>query len=289
MQKLITGFIKKCYRNTANLATTVTWFMRNTIHGKWKNYIEKTNSSNKLLILANGPSLKGIINTIPLKKGYDIRVVNDFCRSPVFFSLRPASYVLADPLFFNDTPRAREVFSLLSKVDWDLNLYVPYSQRKTILQKITNPKIRIIPYHCTPYDGWNSVRNFLFRKGYTMPRAQNVAIPSIFIGINEGYTTIELYGVDHSWTLELRVNEENQVCMTDSHFYDQSRVAFKPFLKSDGSEYQLAELLMDFAWMYDGYYKLKEYADSVGCRIVNKTPGSFIDAFERETDTDNIC
>lgn len=289
MSKLPTGFIKKCYRNTACLATTMIWFMRNTIYGKWKNYIEKTDSPNKLLILANGPSLKEIIDTIPQKKGYDIRVVNDFCRSPAFFLLRPSSYILADPLFFNDTPRAREVISLLAKVDWNMKLFVPYDYRKVVLQKITNPNIRVIPYHCTPYDGWISVRNYLYRKGFTMPRAQNVAIPSIFIGINEGYSTIELYGVDHSWTLELRVNEENQVCMTNSHFYDQTRVALKPFLKSEGGEYRMSELLRDFAWMYDGYYKLKEYADSVGCRIVNKTPGSFIDAFERETDNVDIC
>ncbi len=281
MAKIRTGFIKTCYNNIAYFATTTTWLLR-IICGKLKNHIAKNDSSEKLLILANGPSLKEIIDTIPLNNGYDIRVVNDFCRYPTFFSIKPSSYVFADPLFFSNTPRAQEVIQLLSKVDWEMRLYVPLAFMANIRQKINNSNLKIIPYNSTPYYGWKSVRNYFLKKGFTMPRPQNVLIPSIFIGINEGYKVIELYGVDHSWTKEIRVNNKNQVCMTDSHFYDASKVALKPFLKYDGSEYLMAELLRDLAWMFDGYYILREYADSVGCRIINKTPNSFIDAFERE-------
>lgn len=268
------------------LGNTMVWLTRILKVENLKNYIPNNKSDRKLLILANGPSLKNIIDDItPIEKNSDIRVVNDFCRHPSFFTIKPSSYVFADPLFFNDTPRAKEVLSLLSKVDWKMAMYVPYAYFKNIRQKIKNPDITIIPYHTTPYSsGWKSLRTYLFKKGLTMPRPQNVAIPSIFIGINEGYNTIELYGVDHSWTKEIRVNLKNQVCMTDSHFYDASKVALKPFLKYDGSEYLMAELLRDLAWMFDGYYILREYADSKGCRIINKTSDSFIDAFERDSD-----
>lgn len=280
-----THIIKTCGRNISYAGNTVLWFVRKLKSENFKNYIDKNVSSDKLLILANGPSLKKVINDIIQKKeGYDIRVVNDFCRYPAFFSIKPTSYVFADPLFFNDTPRAQEVLSLLSKVDWRMRLYIPYVCRNEIHKKIKNANINIIPYHSIVYNGWKSVRNFLFKKGLTLPQPQNVAIPSLFIGINEGYKTIELYGVDHSWTTELRVNDNNQVCLSDSHFYDDSKVALKPFLKWDGSEYLIADLLRDLAWMFDGYYKLKDYADSVGCHIINKTPESFIDAFERDID-----
>lgn len=274
--------IKAGCRNIMYLGNTMLWLIRNLKVENFKNYILNNNPEKALLILANGPSLKNVINDIiPIKDNYDIRVVNDFCRYPAFFTLKPSSYVFADPLFFNDTPRAQEVLSLLAKVDWKMKMYVPYIYRKNISKKINNTNIDIIPYHIMPYNGWKSLRTYLFKKGLTMPRPQNVAIPSLFIGINEGYKTIELYGVDHSWTMEIRVNDKNQVCLTDSHFYDESKVALKPFLKYDGSEYLMSDLLRDFAWMFDGYYILREYADSVGCRIINKTPNSFIDAFER--------
>lgn len=274
--------IKFGCRNIKYLGNTTLWLFRNLKVENFKNYIPRNNQSKNLLILANGPSLKSIIdNIIPIKDLYDVRVVNDFCRHPSFFTIKPSSYVFADPLFFNDTPRAQEVMSLLSKVDWNMNLYIPYSYRKNIINKISSPSITIIFYHSTPYNGWKSFRNYLFRKGLTMPRPQNVAIPSLFIAINEGYKTIELYGVDHSWTLEIRVNQNNQVCLTDSHFYDDARVALKPWNKTDGSPYQMHEALRDLAWMFDGYHILREYADTMGCRIINKTPDSFIDAFER--------
>ncbi len=281
-----TQIIKAGCRNIMYLGNTMLWLIRVLRVENFKNYIPDNKSEKTLLILANGPSLKNIIDgIIPIKDNYDIRVVNDFCRHPSFFIIKPSSYVFADPLFFNDTPRAKEVISLLANVDWEMTMYVPYVYHKNIQQKINNPNITIIPYHTTPYrSGWKSLRTYLFKKGLTMPRPQNVAIPSIFIGINEGYNTIELYGVDHSWTKEIRVNLKNQVCMTDSHFYDASKVALKPFLKWDGSEYLIADLLSDLAWMFDGYYKLKDYADSVGCHIINKTPESFIDAFERDID-----
>ena len=116
-----------------------------------------------------------------------------------------------------------------------------------------------------------------------MPRPQNVVIPSIFIGINEGYKQIDLYGVDHSWTKEIRVNNNNQVCLINSHFFDNKTPELKPWHKGIGEPvYKMHEILRDLAWMFDGYYKLREYADNIGCRIINKTPDSFIDAFERE-------
>ena len=116
-----------------------------------------------------------------------------------------------------------------------------------------------------------------------MPRPQNVLVPSIFNGINMGYNEIIIYGADHSWTENIRINNANQVCLTDSHFYDQEEVSLKPWRKAtEGREiYKMYEILWDLSNTFKSYHTLREYADTQGCHIVNKTGGSYIDAFDR--------
>lgn len=277
------NLLKSTGRNTRYFFYTTLWLMRNVRSENFKNYIPHNFSGKKLMILANGPSLKKTIETLYIDtEEYDVRVVNDFCRHRIFFSLKPKSYVLADPLFFNDTPRAKEVMELLNNVSWPMALYIPYACRKKFNGKITNSNIKIILYHSLQYNGWKKIRNFLYRKGLSMPRPQNVLIPSIFIGINQGYKEIDLYGVEHSWTNEIRVDDKNQVCLVDSHFYDNSKPELKPWHKGSGEPvYKMHEILRDLAWMFDGYHQLQEYAESSDCKIVNCTPDSFIDAFKR--------
>ena len=147
----------------------------------------------------------------------------------------------------------------------------------------TNNCIKIVHFNNVTYDGFECFRNFLYKKGWAMPRVQNVVVASIFLGINMGYKTIRLYGVDHSWTRTLGVNTKNQVCAVDSHFYDNQPAHFTPYGKDPTTKkiMTLDELLHAFARMFESYHKLRKYADSRRCRILNCTKDSFIDAFER--------
>jgi len=43
----------------------------------------------------------------------------------------------------------------------------------------------------------------------------------------------------------------------------------------------MPELLTKFVHAFNGYFILKDYAKSQGTTIINATPGSYIDAFER--------
>ena len=117
-----------------------------------------------------------------------------------------------------------------------------------------------------------------------MPKAQNVLVPSIFNAINMGYKEIRIYGADHSWLECIRVDNQNRVCLTDSHFYDKEKVKLEPWIKATpGREvYKMHEVLRDIAQMFDSYHQIRWYADKVGRRVVNCTKDSFIDAFERE-------
>ena len=164
-----------------------------------------------------------------------------------------------------------------------MKLVVPYSAWKEcdILYNMHNKNIEVIPIHGILYRGFEKFRNSVYKHGMAMPKGQNVLVPSIFNGINMGYKEIRLYGVDHSWSKTLCVNDNNLVCAIDTHFYDISKVDLKPYGRINGRYYKLHELLRDFATMFESYQYLRPFADSMGCKIINKTKGSFIDAFER--------
>ena len=205
--------------------------------------------------------------------------VNFFYKSPYFQELKPSYYVLADPFFFSD----EQLMLILDAVCWPMTLYVPYRYWKTVrlMRMCPNKHIQVIPYHTGHYMGFDCFRTWIYKHGLSMPVAQNVLIPCIFNAINMGYKTIKLYGADHSWTETIRVNSSNEVCLVDSHFYDNSAMSLKPWKKLTGETYLMHEVLRDLAQMFDSYHYVRKYADQVGCKIINCTKNSFIDAFER--------
>ena len=282
--------VKKVIYHFNCIVKTISWGINVVRIENFKNYLQPQHEKDSLLILANGPSLKNVIAApIPDLQNSEVCVVNDFARFPVFTQIKPNHYVLADPFYFEDLENQRnaELHEAFFKVDWRMNLYIPYSVRRIIKGKINNPNITIIPYHCIPYDGWKKLRYKLYDFNLSMPRPQNVVIPSIFIAIKKGFKRIGLYGVDHSWTEEIRVNQKNEVCYLYHHFFDKKIPDLKPWYRGTGKTvYKMHEILRDLAWMFDGYHKLREYADRKGCKIINHTPDSFIDAFERENNSD---
>ena len=79
-----------------------------------------------MIILANGPSLAEELSKGELDmKEADICVVNDFCKSSFFYNLKPATYVLADPMYFYDElmrETERETIDLIMGVNWEMKL-----------------------------------------------------------------------------------------------------------------------------------------------------------------------
>ena len=63
-----------------------------------------------------------------------------------------------------------------------------------------------------------SKRQYCYDCNLAMPSVENVMVASLYIAIYLGYKTVELYGVEHSWTKSLYVNDHNQVCLHDDHF-----------------------------------------------------------------------
>ncbi len=263
-----------------NIVRTVRFLLVLLLRTDLKNHVPVTNADCSLYVLANGPSLKENLENIDFSKGH-FAVVNYFYKSPYYRIIKPQYYILADPFFFT---KIENIIPFVESVDWKMKLFVPFSawDRLDALKRLPNAFVSVIPYHTTNYQGFPLFRKFAFRRGLAMPSPQNVLIPCIFNGINMGYKEIRLFGVDHSWTTSLRVNSKNEVCLTDSHFYDDIESHLKPWLNCSGEPYKMHEVLRDLALMFDSYHMIRDYADYRGCKIFNCTKDSFIDAFERK-------
>ena len=263
------------------LLYTFEWFVNFIIYSDKKNNIPYVSFPGRLTILANGPSLKSDIEKLDFSNG-DFLAVNNFYLSPYFEVVRPKYYVVADPLFFIGTNGSIPFSGIIS---WHMFLFVPIkSWRSTKELQNHHENLTIVPYNNVSYNGFNRFRYLLYEKGYAMPKTQNVLVASIFVAINMGYKEIFLYGVDHSWTESIRVNEKNEVCLVDSHFYDEKEVKLTPWYKGIGSEsgvHKMHEILRALALMFESYQILNGYATYKGSKIVNCTKNSYIDAFER--------
>lgn len=250
-------------------------------------------SNDEAVILANGPSLDTMIEeSIDFLNDKDLVCVNHFPSTEYFERLKPRYLISSAPDLWRDDiepfymRQSDNLFETLSrKTTWDLIFYFPFEARKykrwqSFLEK--NSLIKIVYYNTTPIEGWKPFRHWCFRHNLGMPRPHNVLIPSIFLLINSGYRKIYLWGADHSWLKDISVDEQNNALINQKHFYDEHTSVARPLDWKGVGARKLHEILYKFMTAFASYFVIDEYAKSRNVRIINKTKGSFIDAFERE-------
>ena len=174
--------------------------------------------------------------------------------------------------------------ALDEKVTWPMNLYVQYynPERFDYRAALPNPNIRIIRFHTQLYRGFRGVEFWLFRRGLGSANFGTVVQVCEYVALLLGYKTLELYGVDHTLLDGLCVDDENRLCRADGHYYDDAPAVPKPiFQKVPHRPYTMSVYLAEVAELFRGHEVLRDYARSLGARIINRTRGSMIDAYER--------
>lgn len=269
--------------------TRVLWYQIKIQRFRKIQYEEKCNP---LFILGNGPSLSKIKEEITDRSNVDLCCVNFSVLTDIFYDLKPDVLIFADPCFFNDVAdtqlkhKVDEVYkSITTKINWSINIQIPYNVSDTFFRICSSNKNVTITYYTTC--DWKTSCNIakkiklsLFKRSIICPSVQNVVVGAIYNAINRGYKDIYLYGVEHSWLKYTYINNKNENCFVDEHYYGNTERVWK---HADGTPIPLHELLSMLANTFRSYFELKEYADYLGdVRIINKTPGSFIDAFDRE-------
>lgn len=236
-----------------------------------------------LVIMGNGPSLRGVIdeNMSSLMAG-DCMAVNFAANTPEFFLVKPCYYTIADPHFYRATGDANVacLLSNFSRIDWPVTLFVPADADK-MRRLIDNEMVTVVRYNAVGVEGYRWLSRLAFNHRMGMPRPRNVLIPSVMLGIWLGYHEIYLVGADHSWTMNLSVDEENRVITNLPHYYadnghEQERV------KAVYAGVPLHSLFLSYHVAFKAYHDIAWWAREKGVCIYNSTPGSFIDAFERK-------
>ena len=240
----------------------------------------------ELLILANGPSLKRTVEeSADFVCGKTLLAVNFCVTSPMFEQLKPELYLIADPLFWIVPEKREQLFrTMAEKTTWDMNFLVPARALKNKEWQpllAGNPHIRLYIYNTTPIEGFQGFCNWIFSKGWGVPRPHNVLIPSIAMGIRLPFKKIYLAGADHSWLPEITVTDDNVVLMHQKHFYDQNKSKAATVTQENLHSARLYTILYHMYVAFKSYFVLEDYARSRGKEVINVTPGSYIDAFKR--------
>lgn len=257
-----------------------------TLHSRRPASRPKQSPEKPLLILGNGPSLNETLSTQrQAMDGYDLLAVNFAANTPLFAELQPRHYVLADPVFFleTDDENIQKLWQSLNAADHPITLHLPAIRMHNAVVRewaAKSPKHTLRPFNMVAAEGFPSFNRLLYHLGLAMPRPRNVLIPSIMAGLRMGYSTIVITGADHTWTRTLSVDNDNRVVSIQPHFYkdndkEQTRVA------SVYKDVRLHDVLTSMAIAFRSYHAIADYAVRHGVRIINATPGSFIDAFPR--------
>ncbi|GAB3573382.1 hypothetical protein GCM10027578_34370 [Spirosoma luteolum] len=246
-------------------------------------------------VLGNGPSLNESLRLhTDFLRQTELVCVNNFAHSPVFAQLRPQNYVLFDPAYFTyaglPTDRAdirQTVTALAEQVDWPLTLYVPqFARGSWLTQRLAekNPNIQLAPFNYTVVDGFRALRFWLCARGLGMMQAQNVIIATLSLMINRRFDTIYLFGADTSWHEQIRVSNENQLLMQQTHFYEKAdQVAHVPVYADARQQHSwsMASQFLSIHKVFRGYDRLADYARHRGVAVFNASARSYIDAFTR--------
>lgn len=243
-------------------------------------------TARRLALLGNGPSLRKTLEENPeWLSGSDRLAVNFAANAPAFREIAPRHYVLADPHFFEGVGRDPNVGKLwrnLSAADWGMTLHVPCGREMDVARLLGAGAggIEVKTFNLTPAEGADAVCHLLYDRGLAMPRPRNVLIPSIMVALREGYRDIYLAGADHSWLQTLWVDDDNNVVSVQPHFYADDDKE-KERVRSEYRGYHLHDILGSMTVAFRSYFRIARYAERIGARIVNATPGSYIDAFPR--------
>lgn len=248
--------------------------------------ISKADDADKkpLIILANGPSLRQTIDEFGKRlRDFPTLAVNFAANSPEFFELKPKYYVLADPHFFRatDDENVKRLLENLSSATWPMQLFVDRRYKNAFANALNLPEnVKLESFNAIGAEGFARFERLAYRSGLAMPRPRNVLIPSIMIGLKLGYRTIYICGADHSWMRDIAVTEDNVVVSGMTHFYKDSSSEVNRS-RNEYRGYRLHQIINSYYIAFLSYHKIKRYADSIGARIINSTPGSYIDAFPR--------
>jgi hypothetical protein len=257
----------------------------------------KGSPSSRIFVLGNGPSLSADYARYRNDMQHtDAIGVNRFAHSGLFAELKPAYYILCDPVFCGKESEVgsgellemrKQLFEeIRMRLTWPMTLLIPAYARPNIEAALSHPLLKTVCFNSVKLDhrlpGW--IRYPLLEHNFATFSLMNVMIGAIYCTINLGYRQIILVGADHSWSEQMRVDGQNRIYIEDTHFYDGDQKAVPVYLFSDQIKktgYSAAVFFQALVNAFTIYQELQKYAVRLGVTVWNASARSYIDAFER--------
>ena len=252
---------------------------------------KKTEISHTFVVLGNGPSLNVDMNNASSTNSKVFAALNYFGCTELFYKVKPQWYFFMDRAFFTDNSKNRRRDDIIrmynifnNQVNWNMTIVIPSHYYNDFFKysKLNNPYIKVLGVNTNSVNASTPVSHWLYKRNWAAPAAQNVTILAIYTGINLGYKSIHLYGVDHTFLKGLFVDEQNRLCLKWEHFYD-NKSEVKPVTDTLGNHPTIASELKTVARTFQSHEELRKYADDNGTQIVNCTKGSMIDSYIRKS------
>lgn len=233
-------------------------------------------------ILGNGPSLK---TTLEKDRDFlqqlELIAVNLFSTTEEYKELKPKNYLLLDWSFMNPDHSfgRRGLRGIIENTTWDLNLFVPDKMLKSTYfssELAQNPHIKPIAFNYTIVTGYKPFIYWLFKRNIGMPQCQNVLVATLFYALNMGFKEIYLFGADHSWHEMIKLDENNNLVVSDTHFYGQ-----KDYDIAVRETSYMSQQLFSLHKAFYGYEVLAGYARYLGVKVYNASVKSYVDVFQK--------
>lgn len=267
--------------------------------------IKKLDLKDKLLIVATGPSANLFWNNSSVQskfKSYDILVMNDaiFELEEYFINIKPKIIALCDPMYFGvplNSSRSvqqqcrfisRKVNNILKKIDWPVILITNWSGKVASCMK--NPYITIVRLNRNKVNILNKVTCFLASKNLIHFGQNNVVHTALYFGIIAKYKKVALLGVEYNSIKYLNIDDNGIVSTVTTHCYDnlqkKSTITptdilsyYKEYRENDSVVVSFLERTTESLKIFCLLRKFSEYSGE--CKIINYTPDSLVDSFER--------
>ena len=252
------------------------------LYGHYEFSYSTQNRGKRIHILCTGPSLKQDLPELMGDKQFMAEekiCVNYFFQDTIIIDLKPTIYCLADPCLFTSTYIG--IFNEINAlVNWDMKLIIPLYGKEAIKRVksiLTNKHITLVTISTLLYNGFEKKRYKSWATGHSVPSFVNISVMASYVALNMGYSSIYLYGVEHTFFENMGVDDENRLYLTDAHFYGSE----KRYILRNGQYWHIKD------WLYDKYLtfleheRIRGYADYLGATIINCTKNSLIDAYTR--------
>ena len=231
-------------------------FSANRKRVKRNHCLKNKHLGERCFILGTGPSLKN--TNIDLIKKEIIFGVNFLYKSDLINLIKPQYYCLYDEIFH--TSHQSNTIELINKLQ-ETNFILRTKAARFVEENSLNSD-RIFFQHCNQYQYGEHIK---LDMTMSMTAPFNVILGCLQSAIYMGFNEIFLLGCDYNSFASLKVE----------HCYDNGKSPER--VMSIGFE------LKYYSMVSFHHYAIEKYAREHGVKIVNLTPNSLLDAYERSS------